>query len=1010
VPTLTSSNDEFLSATQAALSAAAAKRPVALLIGTLDARQRLTELHGRSYVDDASDTVAQIAHRTLRDEDILGRGDDDRILMMLPGVSADDALSVGERLCAAVRMHMFADVPPPSMPRVTLSIGVALAPEHGASYENVFAAADAARCRIAGGGADGAAIAPLAHHEVLHRPLGIDRFAGRKDDLAALVRWLTEAATGEPRLVLIEGEPGVGTAALTRQLKPEVRLRGGAMVSASTRAADVPEPYGVWASVVAGLSRLPGAPARQWRELQHLVPATDAARGEAHTGSQYRLLEELTDYVRSSASARPLVLVLDEMQLADATSWDALEHLVGQLSRDRLMICVATRPDATRAIAQRREALARHSAVRQLSLSCLTRDEVKQWLEGAFHRQEVGREFLAFLYRHTEGNPFFIVQLLRALVEDGALWHSGARWEWRAVSELRLPAGLKGLIAQRINRFSSSTQAVLSIASVIGREFDLALLAASGAGSDAAVKLAISEVVAAGLVRRTYERSHHGYAFAHSQIADVLYDSIPRDRRQQLHNQVARALERGGAGHGEIASHYDRGGTPAAACQFAQRAARDAERLYALHAANGYLHMAARNATSPAELAEVRVKLAQLAETGGRFDEVEELCDLAIDWFDGRENKARALSLRAMRQRARIQLGEPAPVALDALLALDAQAKELGFDRERVAILTTASLVYERLGDLRTAEGIARHCVEMAERISDRPLLGDALIRLGTTMLSEAPGRARMHFERALELFEAIGDVRGQARCHGNIGAAAHYESRLDEAADAYSRSMAVARAAGMPDLWGITAMNLAVLSQRSGEYDRARELLGDALALFAAIKHSEYQLIALYNLAHIERECGLWDSAIKLYEATIPLAQRIGKSDIEIGAIAALGICSLELARAGDARAALETIAQRMKDRPHWFQGRELVEALMIRLSALDGDGVGAVERLDAALALAEAVDVYSAAWLAAACADSLSGHQSTRVGSLIGRYATRVKGLGYPEMTRRYDALTRT
>src|SRR5439155_13560853 len=141
--------------------------------------------------------------------------------------------------------------------------------------------------------------------------------------------------------------------------------------------------------------------------------------------------------------------------------------------------------------------------------------------------------------------------------------------------------------------------------------------------------------------------------------------------------------------------------------------------------------------TSPAELAEVRVKLAQLAETGGRFDEVEELCDLAIDWFDGRENKARALSLRAMRQRARIQLGEPAPVALDALLALDAQAKELGFDRERVAILTTASLVYERLGDLRTAEGIARHCVEMAERISDRPLLGDALIRLGTTMLSE---------------------------------------------------------------------------------------------------------------------------------------------------------------------------------------------------------------------------------------------------------------------------------
>ena len=70
--------------------------------------------------------------------------------------------------------------------------------------------------------------------------------------------------------------------------------------------------------------------------------------------------------------------------------------------------------------------LNRHEIAREMTLSRLTRDEVKQWLEAAFHRQQVGREFLAFLYRHTEGNPLFIAQMLRALTEDGAIWHNGS--------------------------------------------------------------------------------------------------------------------------------------------------------------------------------------------------------------------------------------------------------------------------------------------------------------------------------------------------------------------------------------------------------------------------------------------------------------------------------------------------------------------------------------------------------------------------------------------------------
>ena len=208
------------------------------------------------------------------------------------------------------------------------------------------------------------------------------------------------------------------------------------------------------------------------------------------------------------------------------------------------MVCLTQRPDSTLDSAEHQQMLKRHEFARELTLSRLTRDEVKQWLEAAFHRQQAGREFLAFLYRHTEGNPLFITQLLRALVEDGAIWYSGSRWEWTPVSELRLPGGRSALIAQRLSKFSSSTQAVLGTAAIAGRQFDVRLLVGAGAGSEPAVRLAISEAALAGLLRPTDERRQGGFAFAHDEIAEVLVESIPRERVRQLHHRVAQSLEK----------------------------------------------------------------------------------------------------------------------------------------------------------------------------------------------------------------------------------------------------------------------------------------------------------------------------------------------------------------------------------------------------------------------------------------------------------------------------------
>jgi diguanylate cyclase (GGDEF)-like protein len=1001
VPHFYRTAEEFVTAAQAAISTAGPRQPVAVLVVEVDP----TESTGNVLppTESAIGAVTEVLRHTLREDDLVGRVGD-RLVVVTPGAIADDGRATGDRICAAVRTHAFGE----RLGQLTLSVGAAAAPEHGHSLDAVVSAATVALTRLQAQGKDGASAAPLPHHEWLHRPLSIDRFAGRAQELGMLVKWLDEAAAGQPRVVTVTGEAGLGTATLLRQLEGEVRLRGGLFVSVASPDLAVRKPYGVWQSFLRATHRFPTAPDREWQELHHLERSLRSNQMGSQTGSQYRLLGELTEYVRTLAANRPIVIVLDEMQWADGTSWDALEHLLSQLDVDRMMICLAQRPDTAYEASPHRQMLSRHDFTRELTLSRLTRDEVKQWLEAVFHRQQVAREFLAFLYRHTEGNPLFIAQVLRSLMEEGAIWWNGQRWEWSPVSELRLPTGRRALLARRVARFSSSTQAVLGTAAIVGREFDVGLLVAAAAGSEPAVRLAISEAVNAGLLRATNDRKTGSFAFEHDEIAEVLVDAVPSHQLKQLHFRVAQALEKRRPDRlGEIALHFDEAEAHADAYRAAQVAARAAETVYAHVAARDYLQISARNSTNPGELAEIRVAMAHIAETLGHHDEVEELCDLAIEWFEGQHDDRRALTLRRMRERARMELGQPAKVTLDALVALDLEAKRLGFDHERVALLMMTSQTNGRLGDQAAAARIAAECVQMAEPLGDASLLADALNRLANATASENPAQARAAYMRALTLYESVGDVRGQARLYSNLGSAEQFAGSLDDAQAAFAKSISVARSAGMPDLWGSAAVNLGVLLQKRGEYDRARELFGEALALFAAVKHSEYQLVALYNMANVERELGLWESAAELFEATIPLAERIGQFEIQLGAIAGGGLCALELGRADVARTAASEVEGLIEDRPNWFQGREISEALIIRTAAVEGRVQEAVSRFDRAVTLAEQTDVYNAAWLTAICADALRRIDPRRVNVSVTRYSEKVRSLGYPEMTRRYEAL---
>src|SRR5687767_10752609 len=178
-----------------------------------------------------------------------------------------------------------------------------------------------------------------------------------------------------------------------------------------------------------------------------------------------------------------------------------------------------------------------------------------------------------------------------------------------------------------------------------------------------------------------------------------------------------------------------------------------------------------------------------------------------------------------------------------------------------------------------------------------------------------------------------------------------------------------------MRAIWGLAALNSGVMALKRGDYERAGDRFGESLAIFAAMHDTERQLYAVYNLAHLERERPELDSAAELYDVACAMARTIGLSDVEIGARAGYGLTLLDEGKDVAARVASLESAERLRERAEWFQGRELAEALRIRMLALDGKVSDARQRLVDALALASPTDNYGASWLVTHCGPVLAG-----------------------------------
>lgn len=792
---------------------------------------------------------------------------------------------------------------------------------------------------------------------------------GRAAELAQLDAWLAAAWVGGSRFVLVEGEAGVGKTRLVAELAGQARFRGGRRLSGACFEREQLPYSPIVAALQEALSTSSGEDdadslvAGLEGDLSRLLPGLSqtvvlAAAPELDPGqARLRLFDAVTQVFSRLAARRPLLLVLDDLHWADAATLELIHYLLrNTASGVRLLVVGTSRREergADHPLTGLLQGLRREKLLETLALDRLAPAETEALLAGLLAVERPPEGLAARLYRESEGNPFFVEEVLKALVEEGVLVQRGGEWVLGAAAEAAgtrlIPASVSDVIQRRLAPLAAASRQALDGAAVLGREFAFDVLCGMLGWAEDALLDALDDLLRARLLEEARSTREDRYRFAHAKILEVAYCELSAARRRRLHRAAGAALERVYAARldtpevaGQLAGHCAASGDVARALHYGRRAGDLARRVYANEEACAYYRRALETVADGVpdehvdEVLAIQSGLGEVCCVMGEYDQAVAAYQAVLELLPrgaGPAGKRPVAAAEAWRQIARARevqgryedafeclrrgfavLGreEDFPAEAARLYAVMGWVlvQQSEYDRAIQACLTGLQfagqaqdertiadidgylgVVYERKGDYGRAIEYHEASLQVKTRLDDKDGMARTFTNLGTIYwLQGHLQEARDSYERSLELCTAIGHRLGMAMVLNNLGNISADLGRSAESIAYYQRTLAICRQIGNAKGIAMAYGNLAETYEAMGQLDAALDYLQQAAAIGLEQGDRGEQADVFEGLARVYLARGELDLAMKNAQLAWTTAAEIGNRGCMAEALAALG------------------------------------------------------------------------------------------------------------------------
>ncbi|MBJ7594169.1 MAG: AAA family ATPase [Candidatus Dormibacteraeota bacterium] len=752
-------------------------------------------------------------------------------------------------------------------------------------------------------------------------------FVGRAREIGLALTVLEDALAGRGRVLLVAGEPGIGKSRLADELAERARERAIQVVWGRCWEAGGAPVYWPWVQSLRSLVRNLSADelrrqmgtgvvhiAQLLLEIHGTVGDLPEAPAMDPEAARFRLFDSIAIYLTRAALARPVMLVLDDLQVADTPSLLLLRFLAGALDESRILLLATYRDtDLTPGLplTDTLAELGREQGVRRLTLRGLTEVDVAHFISAAagFDAHE---SLARLVHGETEGNPLFVQEVTRLLLEEGRLTEGVDELG----SKIVIPRSVREVIGRRLKPLSQQSLQVLSLASVLGREFNLGALSRLAERPVNDIIAVLDEPLAAGVISDVPATAGR-LRFSHALIRETIYGEIGRARRTQLHELAAISLE--SLYEGDPVPHLAE-----LAYQFFQGSAGDQATYYARRAAAHAVSLLAY---------EEAVRLFQMALQGLAMSDAkdpEQRCALLLALGDaqvraGDEAGSKESYLRAADLGRSEGLGEHLPTAALGYGGRHVWTRAAG-DRHVIPLLEAAlaavgdgdSVLRARLlarlaGALRDEpspeprESLSRQAVDVARRVGDPATLAYALDGMfGALWRPDNPQERLAIASEIIGVGESAGDPESVLWGHHDrlcvffeLGDIPSVYGELS----AFDRVVAELRE---PALSYLAAAERAALALLEGRFRDAELLISAALQVGQRSRVADALAAHAGQLFHLRREQG---RLAEIEEHIVRAAREFHWYPLFRCALALL---HCELGQRAQARAEFEEIANR--------------------------------------------------------------------------------------------------
>lgn len=594
-------------------------------------------------------------------------------------------------------------------------------------------------------------------------------------------------------------------------------------------------------------------------ELAYLFPVlgTHSDRERIDAGREAselkaRIQWNFTQFLGRLAARKPLLVVLDNLHWADASSLELFHFVARQIGEFPIVILASyneTERDSNATLRATEQSLLGLGAATHRRLAPLSHESIAKIVEMRFGFDPVSnRQFAALLYGWTRGNAFFLDETLKWLVESRTLREEGGAWTGWDIESLNLPPTVRDVVGSRIDRLSADSRDIANTIAIVGARVTLDQLAALSRLSSDRLADSLNELCSRRVLEEVRSADDTAYDFAHPVLQQVTYSSIGAARARLMHGTVAESLEKfysplAELHAGELAFHFSRSGSLAPkAVKYLSEAGRTALDTYANREAAGFLSAALEQADSldrgAAEKDEIVRNLARARQRLGQYDEALSLWLTAKESAVARNDPAALASIEYRMGLACFWSGR-FDDALEHYAAGIQQAGRAGDNTIAVRIYLARSICLQELGRIDAAKDDASSALKAAETAANPSLL------------------SRAH--RALLLLHAWTGPADVAQDHG--------AKALSFAHESHEKMLEWTAHWGLGLLGGLTGKAAKVL-EHIGECQRLEEeLQSPLLPLWTAELSLQYASWV-----------GEWDDGIATGERTIAQARALNQ------------------------------------------------------------------------------------------------------------------------------------